>query len=101
MYMKSETQLFRHELKFIIDESEMEVLTRRLDAVIPRDANAGSGRYMIRSLYFDDEFESAYEDKLAGVEKRKKYRIRIYNYSESIIKLECKFKQGQIGRAHV
>ena len=73
----------------------MEVLTRRLDAVIPRDANAGSGRYMIRSLYFDDEFESAYEDKLAGVEKRKKYRIRIYNYSESIIKLECKFKQGQ------
>lgn len=95
MYMRSETQLFRHELKFFIDSSEMAVLVNRLGAVIPRDANAGSGEYMIRSLYFDDMFESAYEEKLAGVEKRKKYRIRIYNYSDSIIKLECKQKQGQ------
>lgn len=95
MYMRSETQLFRHELKFFIDSSEMEVLVNRLGAVIPRDVNAGSGEYMIRSLYFDDMFESAYEEKLAGVEKRKKYRIRIYNYSDSVIKLECKQKQGQ------
>ena len=54
--------------------------------------NAG---YMIRSLYFDDCYECAYEEKLAGVEARSKYRIRIYNYSDSIIKLECKHKEGQ------
>lgn len=51
--------------------------------------------YLIRSLYFDDCYECAYEEKLAGVEARSKYRIRIYNYSDSIIKLECKHKEGQ------
>ena len=29
------------------------------------------------------------------MEARSKYRIRIYNYSDSIIKLECKHKEGQ------
>lgn len=93
--MSSEARLFRHELKFFIDESEMEILVKRIGTVISRDANACSGAYTIRSLYFDDMFAGAYEDKLAGVERRKKYRIRIYNYSDSVIKLECKQKQGQ------
>lgn len=90
----SDRRQFRHELKFFIDRAEMDVLVRRLGAIIPRDSNAEAGEYMIRSLYFDDEFDSAYEEKLAGVESRKKYRIRIYNLSDSVIKLECKQKQG-------
>ena len=49
---------------------------------------------MIRSLYFDDYFNSAYEEKNAGVLERKKYRIRIYNCSDSNIKLERKKKLG-------
>ena len=49
---------------------------------------------MIRSLYFDDYFNSAYEEKSAGVLERKKYRIRIYNCSDSNIKLERKKKLG-------
>lgn len=52
-------------------------------------------RYHIRSLYFDDIHNSAYYEKLNGVEKRKKYRIRIYNHSNSVIKVERKGKVGQ------
>ena len=49
---------------------------------------------MIRSLYFDDYFNSAYEEKGMGTFYRKKYRIRIYNCSDKSIKLERKKKQG-------
>ena len=60
-----------------------------------RDANvAKDGCYHIRSLYFDDPFNSAAQEKLAGVEGRKKYRIRLYNMKDDQIKLECKEKKG-------
>ncbi len=93
--MSSEKPKFRHELKYLISDAEKEVLIRRLSSIVQSDAHAGNGGYMIRSLYFDDRFERAYEEKLAGVESRKKYRIRIYDYSDKVIKLECKHKQGQ------
>lgn len=48
----------------------------------------------MRSLYFDDFWNSAYEEKLMGVSGRNKYRIRIYDDSDSIIKLERKTKTG-------
>jgi len=60
------------------------------------DANAGEdGKYLVRSLYFDDVFNTAYSDKLAGVQIRKKYRIRTYGNSNpnTVINAECKFKQ--------
>ena len=54
------------------------------------DPHAENGGYLIRSLYFDDYWNSAYEEKESGVLMRKKYRIRIYNYSAESIKLERK-----------
>lgn len=86
---------FRHELKFLISETEKEVIRSRLSAVMQRDSHAKNGMYFIRSLYFDDRMENAYEEKLAGTDERKKYRIRIYNLEDSVIRLECKRKEGQ------
>lgn len=93
--MRNDRPLFRHELKYLISEAEKEVLIRRLSPFMRADAHARGEGYMIRSLYFDDRFERAYEEKLSGVESRKKYRIRIYDYSDQVIKLECKHKEGQ------
>ena len=59
-----------------------------------RDSNGGEHGYSIRSLYFDDADYTAYEEKMVGTAVRKKYRIRIYNYDDNVIKLECKEKQG-------
>ena len=42
--------------------------------------------YTIRSLYFDDYWNSAYAEKDAGILVRKKYRIRIYNFGTNSIK---------------
>ena len=53
-----------------------------------------NGNYSIRSLYFDDIRNSSLFEKQSGILARKKYRIRIYNLNENIIKLEKKSRIG-------
>ncbi len=86
--------VYRHELKYLINYGELEVLRRRLEAVSSVDSHAVNGQYTIRSLYFDDLWKSSYEEKMMGTASRKKYRIRIYNFSDTVINLECKHKEG-------
>ncbi len=85
---------YRHELKYLISYPEFEGLRRRMLPYFSLDPHAEDGEYMIRSLYFDDVHNSAYEEKGMGVFFRKKYRIRIYNCTDQSIKLERKKKQG-------
>jgi hypothetical protein len=85
---------YRHELKYLISYPEYEGIRRRMLPYFSLDNNAKDGKYIIRSLYFDDIKGSAYDEKEDGIFFRKKYRIRIYNYSDSSIKLERKKKQG-------
>lgn len=87
----------RHELKFYINPVEAEVLRRVLDQTMQRDPNGDeNNEYHIRSLYFDTWFNDALIDKLDGVKNRDKYRIRIYNFSDKVIRMECKTKVGQL-----
>lgn len=86
---------FRHEGKYLIGLKEKELLTQRFGSILSLDRHAQNGGYTIRSLYFDDYWNSAYEEKEAGILMRKKYRIRIYNFSDRSIKLERKKKFGQ------
>lgn len=85
---------YRHELKYILSEAEAKLLETRLRLTMSSDAHAlkNGGSYFIRSLYFDDPYETAVSEKVAGVKFRDKYRIRIYNLSDKAIKLERKHK---------
>lgn len=84
---------YRHELKFIINYAEYAVIRMRMRAVMKRDQHVNAnGMYTIRSLYFDDYHNSAYNEKYMGILDRQKYRIRIYNNSDSVISLERKIK---------
>ena len=88
---------FRHELKYFITPGDAEILKQRLGALLIRDENVDdTGVYKIRSLYFDDYRNSAYEEKMMGIASRKKYRIRVYNDSDTVIHLERKFKQRDV-----
>lgn len=84
---------FRHELKYLINYGDAKLLKQRLLGVLTPDEHAENGKYSIRSLYFDDYFDKAYNEKLAGVTNRKKYRIRLYNRDDGFIRLECKIKK--------
>lgn len=87
----------RHELKYFIHPAEVEALRARLRPVMKMDSHCRGGKpYVIRSLYFDDIFDSAYFDKQSGVMNRDKYRIRIYRYSDREIFLERKRKLGDL-----
>jgi hypothetical protein len=90
---------YRHEYKYLISKADAELLKRRLPYIMERDPHAGpTGQYTIRSLYFDDFRNTAYYDKVDGVNYRAKYRIRFYNYDPSILKLEKKEKNGNLTR---
>lgn len=87
----------RHELKYFISEGHAPILAGKLGRVLTLDQHANRfGEYMVRSLYFDDAFNSAYHDKLSGVMHRDKYRIRIYNMREDEVFLERKRKRGDL-----
>lgn len=90
-------QGYRHELKYLISAADARLLKLRLPHIMERDPHAGpAGRYTIRSLYFDDFHHSAYDEKMDGVNRRSKYRIRCYNYDYSLLKLEKKEKLGTL-----
>lgn len=87
---------YRHELKFLLDLKYAEILKYRLSLLMEKDAYSYTpdGEYYIRSLYFDDAYDTAYYEKVEGLEKREKYRIRYYNHKSSYIVLELKGKNG-------
>ena len=75
----------------------MELLKIRLPKVLHTDSHSdATGGYFIRSVYFEDVDFTAYREKLHGVEKRTKYRLRWYNFDDSFILLEKKMKDGEM-----
>jgi hypothetical protein len=87
---------FRHELKYRIDFVQFQTLRKKLSIVLKPDQHAGAdGSYHIRNLYFDDFRNTAFSEKEDGVLRRKKYRMRIYNGSDAVIKFELKAKINQ------
>ena len=89
---------FRHEYKYLISRASAELLKQRLKGFMEYDPHAGKRGYTIRSLYFDDLSADAFYDKVSGVDNRTKYRIRCYNYSNAVFKLEKKEKKGHLTR---
>lgn len=69
----------RHEYKHIINYGDYLALKSRLGVFMKTDEHSIDGQYKIRSIYFDDMNDSCYQDKINGVNKRSKYRIRYYN----------------------
>ena len=75
----------------------MLLIRQRLKAVAKVDKNAVDGKYQIRSLYFDTPSDMALREKLNGVSRREKFRIRYYNGDTSLINLEKKVKIAGLG----
>ncbi len=88
---------YRHEWKHEISELDRRAIRARLRAVMRPDAHAKDGKYLIRSLYFDNASDKALREKLDGVNLREKFRIRYYNNDPSVIHLEKKSKVNGLG----
>lgn len=88
---------FRNELKYLINHQQKAVIAKRLSLLCQPDPKAlQDGGYTVSSLYFDDFRNSGFAAKIEGQQNRKKFRIRIYNGSNRVIKLERKTKAGSL-----
>jgi len=84
---------YRHELKYLLHQSDYAMLKLRVAELLERDTNVNTqGLYTVRSLYFDDFYNSAFNEKEMSIFIRQKYRIRLYNQSRDVIHLERKMK---------
>ena len=88
---------YRHEVKHEITYSDLIAIRQGLRAVAQQDPHVKGGRYLIRSLYFDNLYDKALREKIDGVNMREKFRIRYYNYDPSVIHLEKKSKINGLG----
>lgn len=88
---------YRHEWKHEITFCDMLAIRQRMRVIAKADAHAVAGRYEIRSLYFDNLSDKALREKLDGVNRREKFRIRYYNGDTGMIHLEKKSKINGLG----
>ena len=93
----SEDRQYRHEWKHIINTGDLYNIRSRLRAVMKPDPHAADGKYRIRSLYFDTLSDRALREKIDGVNRREKFRIRCYNLDYSLIHLEKKSRLNGLG----
>lgn len=85
---------YRHELKYNITAAQLQLIKIRIGRLMSLDSHVGSGDgYTVRSLYFDDYYDSCFQENENGTDPREKFRIRIYNHSPDRITLECKRKE--------
>lgn len=94
--MTFEDKEIRQELKYTISWQEYAALSSRLHTLLRTDSHAVKNRsYKVSSLYFDNLADDAWFDKDSGYLRRGKYRIRIYEDSSKLIRLELKEKFAQ------
>ena len=83
----------RHELKHSINHLDDLVLSARLRRLFDHDAHADSrGVYRVSSLYFDTPGDRALRQKIDGVDRREKFRLRYYGEEPAFFRLEKKCK---------
>ena len=67
---------YRHELKYLISFADYLAIRQRIRTLMKLDENASKdGKYLIRSIYFDNADDKALREKIDGVQKREKFRI--------------------------
>lgn len=83
----------RHENKYLINEMDKVILKMRAEGILMRDSHTDEeGKYIIRSLYFDDCHDTKLNENIIGSDVRSKFRIRYYNDDTGRIALEKKSK---------
>ena len=92
--MSTNAPQYRHEFKYVVSAAQIPLLRSRISSFMSPDPHTGSaGDYKIRSLYFDDYHNRCFYENENGTDPREKFRIRIYNHSDSHVTLECKRKE--------
>lgn len=76
--------MLRFEYKYFVPTGQLDKLRAMIQPFMEMDKHAESngGEYTVRSIYFDTKDLECYYQKLAGVKRRNKVRLRGYNNEE-------------------
>lgn len=84
----------RHEYKHRINNMDYFLLRGRLEAIMQRDIHSDkNGEYIVRSLYFDTPKDKALREKINGINRREKFRLRRYIGTKDYYLLEKRVKR--------
>ena len=87
----------RHELKHEITQIDCFLLRSKLKHVMDIDPHADNdGKYLIRSVYFDNFDNKVLTQKKEGYFDRDKFRVRLYGYNIDLLNLEKKSKRNNL-----
>jgi SPX domain protein involved in polyphosphate accumulation len=92
----------RLEFKYLLSLREADRIIPALLRIMDWDQHAQDKQdqsYQVNSLYFDSPTLKNYYEKIAGIKKRKKFRVRYYQNKvddQTLVFLECKRKQGLV-----
>ncbi|MFS0659359.1 polyphosphate polymerase domain-containing protein [Niallia alba] len=87
----------RTELKHELNQIDCYLLRNKLKHVMEVDPHAtNDGKYLIRSVYFDNFENKALTQKKEGLLNRDKFRVRLYDYNTNYLNLERKSKRNNL-----
>jgi len=89
-------EVLRQEKKYLINLEQYYYLSRRFSNFLMEDKHSSGDGYLVQSLYFDSLDDTDYEEKINGVDVRRKIRLRNYGANSTSAKLEMKQKQGAL-----
>jgi hypothetical protein len=79
---KPKTEFLRYEFKYLLPNELRKAVEKELGHFMDLDPFVQAQpdrKYFVRSLYFDDPFNSAFYEKIDGMLSRKKFRLRTYS----------------------
>ncbi len=93
--MRENKTLQRYEFKYFLTKKIADEIRNHVSKFMILDNFVNlelSNRYFVRSIYFEDNFNTNFDEKINGYRIRKKFRIRYYNknLNQSPIFLETK-----------
>jgi hypothetical protein len=87
----------RRELKHEMTQMDCYLLRNKLQHFMEIDPHAkNDGKYMIRSVYFDNLENKVLNQKKEGYFERDKFRVRLYDYNIDFLNLEKKSKRNNL-----
>lgn len=92
------TENVRKEWKYIINIEKYRQIQKKMECLMIPDSHGTHGSYVVRSQYFDSLTDADLYDNLAGVEEKRKIRVRVYSPKAVEGKLEYKCKNGNDGK---
>ncbi len=80
--MKTRLHFSRYELKYLLAKAQRDEIEKELQVFLDLDpyvAEQPDSKYLVRSLYYDNEAMVCYYEKIDGMMERSKFRVRTYS----------------------